>query len=268
MNQNGTTRWWQSFARPLGKLGRPIARSRSSARRPSDTVFQNSFDAFRDLANQSGGRLSVRWEDRHPCLDDATQTTGFDRHYICHVAWAARVLAETRPAEHVDIGSSLYFAATVSGFLPLRFYDYRPAPLRLSNFSSGHADLTRLDWPDQSVASLSCMHVAEHVGLGRYGDPLDADGDVKAMRSLQRVLAPGGSLLFVVPVGRPRVCFNAHRVYAYEQVLAEFPELQLKQFALIPDSPRDGDLIVDAAPSLVARQKYACGCFWFARPQS
>jgi hypothetical protein len=180
MQQNGTTRWWQSFTRPLGKLGRPIARSGASARRTSDTGFQNSFDAFRDLANQSGGRLSVRWEDRHPCLEDATQTTGFDRHYICHVAWAARVLAETRPVEHVDIGSSLYFAATASGFIPLRFYDYRPAPLRLGNFSSGHADLTCLDWPERSIASLSCMHVAELVGLGRYGDRLDADGDRKS----------------------------------------------------------------------------------------
>jgi len=47
------------------------------------------------------------------------------------------------------------------------------------------------------------MNVVEHVGLGRYGEPLDPEGDIKAMRELRRVLAPGGSLLFVVPVGRP-----------------------------------------------------------------
>jgi hypothetical protein len=62
------------------------------------------------------------------------------------------------------------------------------------------------------------MHVVEHVGLGRYGDPVDAEGDRKAMRELGRVVAPGGNLLFVVPVGRERVAFNAHRVYAWETV--------------------------------------------------
>jgi hypothetical protein len=137
--------------------------------------------------------------------------------------------------------------------------------LHLGNLTSEHADLTRLTFPDQSITSLSCLHVAEHVGLGRYGDPLDPDGDLTAMRELGRVLALGGSLLFVVPVGRPRVCFNAHRVYAYEHILAAFAGLRLEQFALIPDSDRDGGLLVDADPQLVARQEYACGCFWFQR---
>jgi SAM-dependent methyltransferase len=269
MNQNRTLRWLRIVTRPLGNVGRPVRRVRNSIRRRSRQAnFEGGFLEFKRLAEQAGGRLPVCSEDRHPVLNDATPTTGFDRHYVYHIAWAARVLAETRPAEHVDIGSSLYFAATASAFVPLRFYDYRPAALRLSNFSSDHADLTKLSWPDQSIASLSCMHVAEHVGLGRYGDPLDVDGDLKAMRDLQRVLAPGGSLLFVVPVGRPRVCFNAHRIYAYAHVIAAFAELELKQFALIPDDPRDGDLIVGAAPSLVAKQNYACGCFWFRRPNS
>jgi hypothetical protein len=31
------------------------------------------------------------------------------------------------------------------------------------------------------------MHVVEHVGLGRYGDLMDPDGDLKAMRELRRV---------------------------------------------------------------------------------
>ncbi len=33
------------------------------------------------------------------------------------------------------------------------------------------------------------MHVVEHVGLGRYGDPLDPDGDLKAIAELKRVTA-------------------------------------------------------------------------------
>ncbi len=52
----------------------------------------------------------------------------------------------------------------------------------------------------------SCMHTIEHIGLGRYGDPLDAVGDQTALSELQRVVAPGGSLLIVVPVAT--ACFN------------------------------------------------------------
>jgi hypothetical protein len=45
------------------------------------------------------------------------------------------------------------------------------------------------------------MHVVEHVGLGRYGDPIDANGDAQAIKELKCVLWPGGVLYFVVPTG-------------------------------------------------------------------
>jgi hypothetical protein len=66
------------------------------------------------------------------------------------------------------------------------------------------------------------MHVVEHVGLGSYGDSLDPNGDLKAMSELKRVLSINGNLLFVVPVGKPRVMFNAHRIYSYEQIIECF----------------------------------------------
>ena len=37
---------------------------------------------------------------------------------------------------------------------------------------------------DNSVDSLSCMHVIEHIGLGRYGDPINAKGDELAAGEL------------------------------------------------------------------------------------
>jgi SAM-dependent methyltransferase len=222
---------------------------------------------FHQFARQSAGatRLELRWEDRKPFLHDRTAATGFDRHYVYHTAWAARVLAELRPAAHVDIASSLFFVGMVSAFIPVTFYDYRPADLRLSGLATASADLLNLPFADQSVHSLSCMHVVEHVGLGRYGDPLDPDGDLKAMAQLQRVVAPGGSLLFVVPIGRPRIVFNGHRIYAYRQIAGAFPQLSLKQFVLIPEHQADGGLIPGATEARADREDYACGCFWFRR---
>jgi SAM-dependent methyltransferase len=228
--------------------------------------FGREFARFNALSRTRVARFPLRWQDRQPCLDDRTANTGFDRHYVYHTAWAARVLAKTRPAKHVDISSSLYFVTGASAFVPMEFYDFRPADLRLSNLESRFADLMALPFGDRAVSSLSCMHVVEHIGLGRYGDPLDPDGDLKAMRELQRVVAPSGSLLFVTPVGQPCIRFNAHRIYAYEQIRDAFSELRIEQFSLIPDSPSDGGLIEDADPATVSKQRYACGCFWFRRP--
>jgi len=53
----------------------------------------------------------------------------------------------------------------------------------------------------------------EHDGLGRYGDPLDPEGDLKAMRKAKQVIKPGGLLYLAVPVGKDAVTWNAHRVY-------------------------------------------------------
>jgi len=201
----------------------------------------------------------------YPCLRDKTLATSFDRHYIFHTAWAARVLAKTNPKCHVDISSSLYFCSIVSSFVPVNFYDYRPAILDLSGLTSNHADLSALPFANESIQSLSCMHVIEHIGLGRYGDPLNPVGDLGAASELSRVLAVGGHLLIVVPLGKPNIYFNAHRVYSYDQVKAMFSNLLLMEFSLIPDDPRDGGIITDATPEQSFQQNYGCGLFWFSK---
>jgi hypothetical protein len=108
------------------------------------------------------------------------------------------------------------------------------------------------------------MHVIEHIGLSRYGDPLDPNGDIKAVNELKRVVSIGGNLLLVVPVGSPRVMFNAHRIYSFAQICDLFEGFSLKQFALTTDESSNG-LILHADASLADAQKYGCGCFWFVK---
>jgi len=87
---------------------------------------------------------------------------------------------------------------------------------------------------------------------------------LKAIRELKRVLAPGGSLLFVVPIGgKAKIMFNAHRIYSYEMIKDYFSDLQLKEFALIPE--KDGPMILNASLERVAKEVYGCGCFWFTK---
>jgi SAM-dependent methyltransferase len=222
--------------------------------------FLRDFFRFKRYAKQNGATLMLR--DIYPCFSDRTETTSFDRHYVYHTSWAARILADTSPELHIDISSDIRFATIVSAFVPVRYYDYRPVRLTLSNLFSGHADILDLPFETGSVGSLSCMHVVEHIGLGRYGEPLDYNGDLKAIAELKRVLRKGGTLLFVVPVGRRKIRFNAHRVYSYEQIVSGFSGLTLKEFSLIPDSHSYG-LIYNASPKEADSQEYGCGCFWF-----
>ncbi|MCX6043991.1 MAG: DUF268 domain-containing protein [Chloroflexi bacterium] len=228
-------------------------------------AYRQDYRKFQTLNQQVEPRFALNWHDRYPCLTDKTSATGFDRHYVFHPAWAARILARTKPDKHIDVGSNLQFCGIASAFVPMEFYDIRPADLGLSNLDSKSGDLLNLPFTDNSVKSLSCMHVVEHVGLGRYGDPLDPDGDLKAIHELKRVAAPNGDLLFVVPVGQPRIQFNAHRVYAYDQILAYFAGFRLQEFALIPESPADGGLVINPDQALTDRQMYGCGCFWFVK---
>lgn len=203
----------------------------------------------------------------NPRLGEATENSGFDHHYIFHPAWAARILARSNPEFHIDIGSTMSFAAFISAFIPIKFYDYRPADLSvLSGLESGKADLLNLPFTDNSVKSLSCMHVVEHVGLGRYGDRLDPEGDLKAIKELKRVLALGGSLLFVVPIGgHPQIQFNAHRIYSYNQIKSYFAEFELREFSLIRDYAHGGGLVLNATEETSNEQEYGCGCFWFIK---
>ena len=226
--------------------------------------FWKEFNSFKSLAATLEPRFNLGWSDRFPCLGDRTPDTPFDHHYVLHTAWAARRLAQIKPTRHVDISSNLFFVAACSTFVPIDFYDYRPANLKLDNVECRRGDLMALPFADASVPSLSCMHVVEHIGLGRYGDPLDPEGDLKAMRELARVVSIGGSLLYVTPVGRPRIQFNAHRIYSYEQIVSAFPGYELREFALIPDV-NNGGWITNATPEQVNAQKYGCGCFWFQR---
>jgi hypothetical protein len=231
--------------------------------------FKNDFNTFRKLDIETNRRFILDKNDKMPCLHDRTNSTFYDRHYILHPAWAARVLKETNPLEHFDISSTLHFCSIISAFVKVNYFDFRPADIKLSNLKSEHADLTSLPFKDNSISSLSCMHTIEHIGLGRYGDPLDYNGDLRAINELVRVLAVNGNLLIVVPIASvPKICFNAHRIYSVNQILKYFEGLFLNQICLIPDSKDDGDLVENPSLELLGKQIYSCGCFWFKKIQN
>lgn len=215
------------------------------------------------FARRSSQRVAI--VDSWPCLADATRQTPFEPHYFYQAAWCARKLAEARPARHMDIGSDVQFIGALSAFVPTTFLDYRPLQVALRGLEPGRDDLLALAIASNTILSLSSLHVIEHIGLGRYGDPIDPDGSRKAGNELARVLAPGGFLYLSVPVGRERVCFNAHRVFAPGTVLAMLPGLVLCDFAFVDDA---GALHENAALSDAEDSVLGCGLFHLMKPRS
>jgi len=225
--------------------------------------YEKQYTEFKKRS-KTDGRFSIEEGDKQAQLTEDTENFSYDSHYMYHTAWAARKLSANKPKKHVDVSSYIYFSTIVSAFVPVEFLDYRPLGISLHNLRSGKADLTHLDREDNSIDSLSCMHVIEHVGLGRYGDSLDPHGDKVAAGELKRVLAPGGSLYIVLPVAASgRVCFNAHRVYSFRMVQELFDGLHLKSNALLSD--KGTVFIEDATEDVYSQQHYGCGCFEFLK---
>jgi SAM-dependent methyltransferase len=209
------------------------------------------------------GAEPLCWRDALPKLGDRLATTPFDSHYFFQDVWAARQVAALAPERHVDVGSLIDYVGLLTAICEVVFIDIRPLAVGLDRLQPLAGSILDLPLGDCSVASLSCLHVAEHIGLGRYGDPLDPLGTRRAASELQRVLAPGGQLLFSLPVGRPRVCFNAHRVHDPQSVLDMFDELELLEFAGVDD---EGNFLPGIAPQELAEARYSCGMYRLRRP--
>lgn len=220
--------------------------------------FSQWFKYSRNAAGQKVGLL-----DSQPCLGDWSTHTPFDAHYFYQGAWLARKIAHTKPNGHVDIGSSVLTMSIISAVVDVIFLDYRTLKAKLPGLTSISGSILSLPFKDNSVSSLSCLHVIEHIGLGRYGDPLDPEGSLKAAVELQRIIGSGGRLFLSLPIGRERICFNAHRVHAPATVLEMFPRLRLVEFSYVDDRGQFHEAqSVHAAGEL----EYGCGLFQFEKP--
>ncbi len=199
-----------------------------------------------------------------PQLHDRTETTPFDRHYFFQDVWAARRIFASKTPTHVDVGSNIVFVSFLTSFTDVTFIDLRPLEVTLENFHSKKGTILALPYPDNNVPSLSCLHVVEHIGLGRYGDPLDPRGTENACRELTRVLAVPGNLYLSLPVGKPRLCFNAHRIHDPETILDYCAPLRLVEFSGIDD---EGRFLHNTSPRTLKTADYGCGLFHFTRAE-
>lgn len=212
-----------------------------------------------------GGDL--HFSNIYPCLFDRTKTTAFDPQYFYQAAWAIEKICKNKPELHVDIASDIKFIACLSGIINTQFIDYRPLNINKKNLLSLQGDITKLSIESNSVRSLSCLHVLEHIGLGRYGDNIDPYGVQKACRELERILAKDGFIYISMPIGMSRVQFNAQKIHTIEEVMNLFPRLTLVEFAMVDNDGNFNDSLSIEQVSYTShgRSDFALGCFIFTK---
>lgn len=236
-------------------------RALSAARTPVELArYIRTRGEYRQLADAE----PLHWRDAQLELSDRMAAHAFDRHYFFQDIWAARRIAELRPEMHVDVASRVDLVGFLTAICPVTFVDIRPLEAEgVEDLHSVAGTLERLPFDDHALESVSCLHVVEHIGLGRYGDLLDPNGTVNAIKELARVTAVGGSLLISTPVGRARTCWNAHRVSSPETIPSVVgPSFELREFAGVDD---EGRFARHRDPAGLDESTYACGMYHLVR---
>jgi hypothetical protein len=208
----------------------------------------------------------------YPHYTDRFMTSGsIDSHYVNQDLLVAQKILRAAPALHVDVGSRIDgFVTHVATFRPIEVIDIRPLPYTITNVRFLQTDFMQpLPAALQNYCdSLSCLHALEHFGLGRYGDPVNAQGYQAGLDNLRTMLKPAGRLYLSVPIGPQRVEFNAHRVFSVAFLLSHCaPHFQLASFSYIDDG---GSLHTDVAldERAIATNfgcRYGCGIFEFVK---
>jgi hypothetical protein len=183
---------------------------------------------YQQLKKENNPAFIISDKNLYPCLEDKTVHTPLDPIYFYQNAWAASKIFEYQPTNHVDIGSHVGFVGIVSQFVPTTMIDLRPIDIELKGLQFIKGDILQLPITDHSLESVSSICVIEHIGLGRYGDTVDAFGSEKAITELQRIVKSNGNILFTVPIDRQsNIYFNAHRSFTRNHILTLFKDCTL-----------------------------------------
>lgn len=180
-------------------------------------------------------------------------TQEFDQTYIYQDAWAAERVMALNPAFFVDVGSTVYFVTLTSRVVPCVAVDARPTPLALANLTYRQGEAQALPFDDDSVPVLTCLHAADHFGLGRYGDTVSNKGLETAVAEFQRVVPKDGILLISVPTQRePCTVFNKMNCFTPELLHELFDRCEVIEdvcFVPNPATRAEHDNVLEQNPT-------------------
>lgn len=195
----------------------------------------------------------------YPCIYDKTATTVIEPTYFYQDIWAFEHIVANRPPYHVDVGSHHKYVALLSRILPVTMVDIRPLSLPLDGLNFREGSILQMPYEDGSLPSVSSLCVVEHIGLGRYGDPLDPNGTENALSELKRIMAPGGDLYLSIPLDdEDRTYFNAHRAFAEESLVKLFQPFEIIEKRYIFGNEFGAEL----------KPGFGTACYWLRKPRN
>lgn len=178
----------------------------------------------------------------YPMLTDRFDRSGvMSGHYFHQDLLIAKKVFKNNPRRHIDVGSRIDgFVAHVASFRQIEVIDIRSQIDQVTNIIFREMDFMKL--PEDllnSCDSISSLHAIEHFGLGRYGDPIDYNGHIKALDNIYKALEVAGRFYFSAPIGPQRIEFNAHRVFSIEYLLLLFKDkYEIGSFSYVDDNGR------------------------------
>ena len=217
------------------------------------------------FAKSACADFPLKFSNLMPVLKDYSDSAGILKgHYVHQDLWAAKKIYQANPQRHIDVGSRIDgFITSLLAHRVVEVVDVRPLYSPYENLRFIQGDATRMSaFQDSELESVSCLHAMEHFGLGRYGDPIDPGAHRIFAQSLQRVIKLEGLLYLSVPIGRQKLMFNGHRVFAPQTVLDLFPGFTLNSFSAVDDH---GDFVEQANPDDFKDSDFSCGMFEFKK---
>ncbi len=222
---------------------------------------------YRNIKKQMKVKNEFVFGKFYPILNERSSESGtMSGHYFHLDLLIAQMIFRNNPERHIDLGSRTDgFVAHVASFRKIEVFDIRPLVSTVKNIDFTQADLMQL--PSNMIAccdSLSSLHAIEHFGLGRYGDPIDINGHLKAIENIWAMLKTGGKFYFAVPIGKQRIEFNAHRIFSIEYLIKVLDKkFTIDNFSYVDDY---GDLFENATLTDINiasnfNCKYGCGIF-------
>jgi len=172
------------------------------------------------------------------------------------------------PGRGLDFGCSTTYLALIAarhGYKMIAidlasvrwFYKHDNTTFVQEDFLKLKLETSRLD------LIINCSAI-EHVGLTRYGDDEDEDGDLKVMSKMHDVLKPGAKMLLTIPVGQDTIHAPLHRIYGEQRLpeLLKGYKIEKKEFWI-----KDSENLWVTVPEKEALQYqtkaglYGLGCF-------
>lgn len=145
--------------------------------------------------------------------------TQLDKHLFQLDLLVAQEVFKRKPYKHLDIGSKVDgLVSHIASFRELDVLDIRFFDISYKkNINIITEDLLLVDTEKYKYDSISSVGCIAHVGLGRYGDKIDTEGDLKSLKKITEMLSENGYLYLAVPTGIEKIVFNSHRQYDPEK---------------------------------------------------